>query len=332
MAYDDIVVLNGRGASHLSYKPNNGTRLKIGEFKNRETHVELEGSVRGKDVVFLQSFGPLSESCISDNDLLMETLLACDTVRRAGCNRLNVVFPFMPYTRQDRKHKPGVPISARVVCDILVAMNINRLITFDLHADQIQGFMSNKVIFDHISLLPYMCDELEAELRNLNINKNNLVMVSPDAGAVPRTRMMGNLLSVFDLALISKVRTQANKIESAQLVGDVLGRTCLLVDDMIDTGGSLLKAYELLKEKGADRVIVIAVHGVFSDDALSRLQEFDLVMVSDTTPQCGEDLKSSNIKIVNISHFLEFGLFTRINYNWPIGELMKKGAVRDGVY
>jgi len=328
MDYNNTVVLYGRGAKHLDPSVGGDQSLTLEEFANAETRVVINRSVRDQDILFVQSFGRINGSNLSPNDLFMEALFTCDAINRAGCRSLTVLFPLMPYTRQDRKHKPGVPLSAKVVCDCLLSMNIDRFITFDLHADQIQGFMPNSTVFDHLSLLPYMSMNILSFLKEYLVKNGNTVedaiMCATDAGAVYRTRRMGDLLFVYQLALISKLRDKHNSVQSGQLVGDVNGKTCILVDDMIDTGGSLVNAYDLLKENGAEKIIVIATHGVLSNNALSKLSVFDKVILSDTIPHCTKDLLAeyNNIEVISIMPFLTEGLFPRINHKLLIGDLM----------
>lgn len=325
MDYNNILVLYCRGAKHLDPSVDEDDSLTLGEFANEETRVVVNRSVRGQDIVLVQSFGRVKGTSLSPNDLLMEALFVCDALRRAGCRELTVVFPIMPYTRQDRKHRPGVSLSAKVVCDTLMAMNVDRFITFDLHADQIQGFMTNSTVFDHLSLLPYMSRTVLSFLReNIDTPMEDMIMIATDAGAVYRTRRMGELLSIYQMALISKLRDRYNSIQSGQLVGDVSGKTCILVDDMIDTGGSLVNAYNLLKENGADKIIVIATHGVLSKDALVKLEMFDHVILSNTIPHCCHPLgQNNNIEIISISKFLTEGLFPYMSNKLPIGILME---------
>lgn len=320
MDYKDLVVLYGRGAKHLDPSVEGDDSLTIEEFKNGETRVVLNRSVRDQDVVYIQSFGHINNSTLSINDLLIESILTCDAINRAGCENLTVIFPLMPYTRQDRKHRGGVAISARVICDMLKSVYVKRFITFELHADQIQGFMSGSV-FDHLSLLPYMCSKIGNSIIEVG---DDLCMCATDAGAVYRTRRTGELLKVFQMAIISKLRDKHNSVASGQLIGDVRNKTCVLVDDMVDTGGSLVKASDLLRENGADKIIVMATHGVLSGDALSKLDMFDTVILTDTVPHCTADTLAHkpNLHIVSIMPFLTDYLLPRINYKLPIGDLL----------
>jgi len=324
MDYKDLVVLYGRGARHLDPSIEGDDGVTVEEFANNETYVALNRSVRDQHVVFLQSFGRIPDnSDLSPNDLLMECIISCDAINRAGAKSLTVIFPLMPYTRQDRKHKGGVPISARVVCDMLQAVHVKRFITFELHADQIQGFMSGTV-FDHLSLLPYMCSQVEDLIYTMDNKPEDMCMCATDAGAIYRTRRTGELLKVYQLAIISKLRDKHNSVAGGQLIGDVKGKTCILVDDMVDTGGSLVKASDLLRENGADKIVVMATHGVLSNDALDKLDLFDMVILTDTVPHCTPNLLAHkpNIEIVPLTPFLTDYLLPRINHKLPIGDLL----------
>lgn len=331
--YNRLVVLYGRGASHLDPYIAGDAGVEVGCFANGEIRVQLGRSVRAQDVVYIQSFGRiLRDSSISINDLLIETLLTCDAIHRAGAKSITVILPLMPYTRQDRKHRAGVPISARVVCDMLESTNINRLITFDLHADQIQGFLS-EAVFDHLSLLPYICHRAMNDLMTYtpdgNLNEH-MCMCATDAGAVYRTRMTGELLSIFQLSIISKLRDKYNSVSEGQLVGDVKDKMCILVDDMIDTGGSLAKASSLLMDNGAKGIIVLATHGILSNNALDKLTFMDHVFLTDTVSHCTADNLQHipNITVVGISEFLHHYLLPRIAYKLPIGDLLDKDTFR----
>lgn len=325
--YNRLVVLYGRGAWHLNPSVDLDPGMEIGEFANGETRVQLNRSVRAQDVVYIQSFGRLiQDRKVTINDLLVESILTCDAIQRAGAKSLTVILPLMPYTRQDRKHRAGVPISAKVICDMLGGANVDRLITFDLHADQIQGFM-DRGVFDHLSLLPFLCHNIQPHLNEYaGPDKPNdvMCMCATDAGAVYRTRMTGELLSIFQLSIISKLRDKYNSVAEGQLVGNVAGKVCILVDDMIDTGGSLVKASSLLRDNGAKGIIVVATHGILSNNALDKLSLMDHVFLSDTVPHCTSDdmQHMPNITVVGLASFLHDYLLPRIAYKLPIRDLL----------
>lgn len=323
---NNMITIFGRGARHLETA--DAGKITVVDFANGEIRVGLKESLRAKDVTVVQSFrvSPMSDQQLTVNDLWVETLLICDAVRRAGAERLTLVCPFLPYTRQDRQHTSGVPLSARVLADTLAAVNIDRLVTFDLHADQIQGFLGNDIVFDHLSLLPYMSSFFNHIL--VNEHPDDVCMCSTDAGSAVRTRKMGEYLGVQNLAMISKVRDKPNSVAGGQLVGDVEGKFCILVDDMIDTGGSLVKAYELLKESGARKIAVVAVHGILSGEAVDRLSVFDHVVVSNTLPVVSTH--ENQISRFCISRFMT-ELLNSVQQRTPVGYLMDVETWETGV-
>jgi len=244
------------------------------DFANGETFVRFEESVRGVDAFVIQAHpAPI-------NHWLMEQLLMVDALKRASAKRITVVAPFFPYARQDKKHKGREPISARLVTDLFKAAGANRVMSVDLHSPQIQGFFDGPV--DHLWALPMLADHVKDKW-----GSEDLTVVSPDSGRVRVADIWADRLGA-PLAIIHKRRDPnvPNKISVHELVGDVAGRTCLLVDDMIDTGGTIVAAAKALKENGAKRVIVAATHAVFSDPAVERLSDdsIDSVLVTNTLP------------------------------------------------
>uniref|UniRef100_UPI004047F35C ribose-phosphate diphosphokinase n=1 Tax=Aquiluna sp. TaxID=2053504 RepID=UPI004047F35C len=244
------------------------------DFANGETFVRYERSVRGVDAFIIQAHpAPI-------NHWLMEQLLMVDAMKRASAKRITVVAPFFPYARQDKKHKGREPISARLVTDLYAAAGADRLMSVDLHAPQIQGFFDGPV--DHLWALPLLADHI-AE----TFGTDNLTVVSPDSGRVRVADIWADRLGT-PLAIVHKRRDpdKPNQVEVNEIVGDVAGRDCLLVDDMIDTGGTILAAAKALKAKGAARVIVAATHAVFSTPAVERLSDevIDSVVVTNTLP------------------------------------------------
>ena len=314
----NLVTIYGRGAEHLkpAYYDN---KCMLGNFVNGEIRVELQQSIRGLKIVIIQSFrvSSFSEKQLSVNDLWVETLLICDAAKRAGAAEIILICPFIPYTRQDKKHVQGVPLSAKILMDSLAATGIDRFITFDLHAEQISGFMKNKVLFDHISLLPYLAAwfqyMLEIELTD------EMIMCSTDAGSAVRTKKMGDYLKIENLAMISKIRDKPGSVASGKLVGNVKNKFCVLVDDMIDSGGTLVNAHKLLKEGGARKIAVIAVHGIFSVSAVEKLSVFDHVLVSNTLPPMAKT--EGGIKRMSIDQFMTKLLFC-VDKNAPVDFLM----------
>ena len=242
------------------------------DFANGETFVRYERSVRGVDAFIIQAHpAPI-------NNWLMEQLLMVDAMKRASAKRITVVAPFFPYARQDKKHKGREPISARLVTDLYAAAGADRLMSVDLHAPQIQGFFDGPV--DHLWALPLLADYI-AE----TFGTDNLTVVSPDSGRVRVADIWADRLGT-PLAIVHKRRDpdKPNQVEVNEIVGDVAGRDCLLVDDMIYTGGTILAAAKALKAKGAARVIVAATHAVFSTPAVERLSDevIDSVVVTNT--------------------------------------------------
>ena len=244
------------------------------DFANGETFVRFEESVRGVDAFVIQSHpAPI-------NHWLMEQLLMVDALKRASAKRITVVAPFFPYARQDKKHKGREPISARLVTDLFKAAGANRLMSVDLHSPQIQGFFDGPV--DHLWALPMLADHVKEKWAD-----EDLTVVSPDSGRVRVADIWADRLGA-PLAIIHKRRDPnvPNKVSVHELVGEVQGRTCLLVDDMIDTGGTIVAAAKALKENGAKRVIVASTHAVFSEPAVERLSDesIDSVLVTNTLP------------------------------------------------
>lgn len=238
-----------------------GTRLSVAtikKFSDGEISVKIEENIRGRDVFIVQ---PTSEPA---NDHMMELFLMLDAIRRASAKRITAVIPYYGYGRQDRKSEPRVPISARVAADLIESMGPNRLLTMDLHADQIQGFF--KVPVDHLYAAPVF-------VKYLNEKKlQDPVVVSPDSGGVERARFLARQIGA-GLAIIDKRRPRANESEVMHVIGDVKDRNCILFDDMIDTGGTITKAAAALKENGATSVMAAATHAVLSGPAVDRLKE-----------------------------------------------------------
>ncbi|MFM7014159.1 MAG: ribose-phosphate diphosphokinase [Actinomycetota bacterium] len=244
------------------------------DFANGETFVRFEESVRGVDAFVIQAHpAPI-------NHWLMEQLLMVDALKRASAKRITVVAPFFPYARQDKKHKGREPISARLVTDLYKAAGANRVMSVDLHTPQIQGFFDGPV--DHLWALPMLADHVKEKW-----GSEDLTVVSPDSGRVRVADIWADRLGA-PLAIIHKRRDPnvPNQVSVHELVGEVAGRTCVLVDDMIDTGGTIVAAAKALKENGAKRVIVAATHAVFSHPAVERLSDpsVDSVLVTNTLP------------------------------------------------
>jgi ribose-phosphate pyrophosphokinase len=240
-------------------------------FSDGETFCQIDENVRGSDVFIVQP------TCEPVNENLMELLIMLDSFKRSSASRVTAVLPYYGYARQDKKDKPRVPITAKLVADLISRAGADRVLTMDLHADQIQGFFDVPV--DHLFAAPVL---LEA-VRDLGIP--DLVVVSPDAGGVERARAIAKRLDA-GLAIIDKRRTAPNTAEVMHLIGDVEGCNALVVDDIIDTAGTLTKSVEALKSKGAQRVLAAGVHGILSGPALQRIADspMEMVLITNTTP------------------------------------------------
>ena len=245
----------------------------VGRFSDGEVTVELKQNVRARDIFVVQP------TCAPTNDNLMELLVMVDALKRASVERICAVIPYFGYARQDRRPRSTrVPISAKVVANMLQAVGVNSVLTMDLHADQIQGFFDIPV--DNI----YASPVLLADLRQKNYH--DLLVVSPDVGGVVRARALAKQLGC-DLAIIDKRRPKANVSEVMHVIGDIDGRNCVIMDDMIDTAGTLVKAAEVLKERGAKKVYAYCTHPIFSGPAVDRItqgQALDEVVVTNTIP------------------------------------------------
>src|SRR5947209_7351907 len=267
------------------------SQAMVRHFSDGEIHLQLQENVRGADVFIVQP------TCTPVDRNLMELLLMIDALRRASADRITAVLPYYGYARQDRKDKPRVPISARLVAALLETAGADRVLTLDLHAAQIQGFFDIPV--DHLFATPVLIEYF----RPLNIPE--LTVVSPDAGGVERARAFAKRLNA-PLAIIDKRREEANVAEVMNVVGDVAGRNCLLVDDLIDTAGTLVKGAEALMEKGAASVSACATHAVLSGPAVSRIEASCLreVVVSNSIPLSEEAKQSNRIKSLSIAKLM----------------------------
>jgi ribose-phosphate pyrophosphokinase len=277
MAYDSLMVFTGNANPKLAQDVVRHLNLRIGRatvgrFSDGEVMVEILENVRGKDVFVLQS------TCMPTNDTLMELLVLVDALKRASASRITAAMPYFGYARQDRRPRSvRVPITAKVVANMLTSVGIDRLLTMDLHSDQIQGFFDIPV--DNIYSMPILLGDL------WKIDFKNLVVVSPDVGGVVRARQMAKRLEC-DLAIIDKRRPKANVAKVMNIIGEVDGRTCVIMDDMVDTANTLCEAARALKEQGAERVLAYCTHPVLSGSAVERIENsaLDKLVVSDTIP------------------------------------------------
>ena len=297
MSFDSLMVFTGNAnpkqaeavAAHLGLQLGRAT---VGRFSDGEAMVELLENVRGRDVFVLQS------TCHPTNDNLMEIMLMVDSLKRASAGRITAAIPYFGYARQDRRPRSvRVPISAKIVANMLTAVGVDRVLTVDLHADQIQGFFDIPV--DNIYATPVLLADVREK------RYDNLMVVSPDVGGVLRARAMAKQLNV-DLAIIDKRRPKANVAEVMHIIGDVAGRTCLIMDDMVDTANTLVKAAQALKAHGAARVIAAATHPVLSGQAIERIisSELDELVVTDTIPLSEEAKACSKIRVLPLAPML----------------------------
>lgn len=262
---------------------------QVSKFSDGEITVELNENVRGKDVFVIQS------TCQPTNDNLIELVLMIDALRRASAGRITAVVPYFGYARQDRRVRSArVPISAKVVADMMAAVGVDRVLTVDLHAEQIQGFFTCAV--DNV----YASSVLNHDI--VRCKYENLVVVSPDIGGVVRARAIAKQLDDADLAIIDKRRPRANEAQVMNLIGEVDGRTCIMVDDMVDTAGTLCSAATALKERGATKVVAYCTHAVLSGKALENIRnsELDELVVTDSIP-LRDDKPTDKITVLGCS-------------------------------
>ena len=267
-------------------------RSKVTRFSDGEVFAEIRENVRGVDVYVVQP------TCSPVNDALMELLVMTDALKRASAASITAVLPYYGYARQDRKVAPRTPITAKLVVDLLSTSGVDRVVSMDLHAGQIQGFFN--VPFDHLYAMPVFLDYLVPRYVN-----EPPVLVSPDAGGVERTRAYAKRLKA-DLAIIDKRREKANVSEVMHIIGDIAGRECILLDDMIDTAGTLCGAAEALMKHGAKRVKAAATHAVLSGPAVQRITDsmLDEVIVTDTIPLRDEALTCEKLTVLSVDRLL----------------------------
>ena len=266
----------------------------VGRFSDGEIQVQINENVRGSDVFIIQS------TCSPTNDNLMELIVMVDALRRASAGRITAVIPYFGYARQDRRVRSArVPITAKVVADFLSSVGVDRVLTCDLHAEQIQGFFDVPV--DNVFGSPVLLHDIQKKT-----DLENPIVVSPDIGGVVRARAIAKLLNDSDMAIIDKRRPKANVSQVMHIIGDVAGRDCILVDDMIDTGGTLCKAAEALKERGAKRVFAYATHPVFSGSAVKNIANdaLDEIVVTDTIPLSKEINALGKVRALTLSGML----------------------------
>ncbi len=304
-----IVLVSGTSNPTLSKKISEFLDLplvnpQLRRFANGEVYCEIEKNVRGADVFVIQS------TCAPVNENLMELLIIIDALKRASALSITAVVPHYGYSRQDRKSAPRTPITAKLVADMMTVAGASRVVTMDLHAGQIQGFFN--IPFDNIFASPVLLDYITK-----NLDKEKLVAVSPDAGGVERVRHYAYKLS-SELALIDKRRTGPNVAEAMNVIGDVKGKDCIIIDDMIDTAGTLIQAVKALRKNGANKIYAAATHPVFSDPAIARIaecEELEAVITTDTIPLTMEARKIEKIKVVSTADILAKAIHRTFNHD-----------------
>ncbi|MBD3866500.1 MAG: ribose-phosphate pyrophosphokinase [Acidobacteria bacterium] len=308
----ELKVFSGNGNPKLADAICEYLRLPMGNwtlrrFSDGEIYCHIKENVRGTDVFIIQP------TCSPANENLMELLVAADAFKRASADRVTAVIPYYGYARQDRKDQPRVPITAKLVADLITAAGFHRILTMDLHAPAIQGFFDVPV--DHLFAAPVVLDWLEQQ------EYQNITVVSPDAGGVERARFHAKRLGA-ELAIIDKRRVEANVAETMNVIGDVDGRTCIIVDDIIDTGGTMMGSVRALKEKGAVSVVACFTHAVLSGPAMERLSKMDLdrVVVTDTIPLSPEKLAYPKITVLPVAGLLGEAI-ARIHSNSSVSSL-----------
>lgn len=293
----DLMVFSGNANPELAEKVVEKLGIPLGDasvdqFSDGEICVEINENVRGRDVFVVQS------TCAPTNDNIMEMLLMVDALHRASAGRITAVVPYFGYSRQDRRVRSArVPISAKIVADMMASVGVDRMLTVDLHSEQIQGFFDIPV--DNVYGSPVLLTDIEQR------SFEDLIVVSPDIGGVVRARAVAKQLEI-DLAIIDKRRPAANVAEIMNIIGEVEDRTCLLVDDMVDTAGTLCNAAIALKQHGAKKVIAYCTHPVLSGPALERLKnsQLDELVVTDSIPLSAEALASPRIRQLTLSTML----------------------------
>ncbi|HEX7283800.1 MAG TPA: ribose-phosphate pyrophosphokinase [Vicinamibacterales bacterium] len=266
-------------------------KARLRRFPDTEVSFQIDENIRGTDVFIVQP------TCAPVDSHLMELMIMVDAFRRSSAARITAVIPYYGYARQDRKDKPRVPISAKLVANLLVASGVNRVLTMDLHKAQIQGFFDLPV--DHLFAAPVIIDYLSRQ------SYEQLTIVAPDAGGAERARAYAKRLDA-ELAVIDKRRSDDGTAEVMNVIGEVAGRTCVIADDIIDTAGTIQKAAQALKGSGAERVIACAIHGVLSGPAIERLEKapIDKVIITNTIPLTAERAKCQKIVVLSVARLL----------------------------
>jgi len=293
-----MMIFTGNSNPELALKISTHLQLPIGQanvgtFSDGETMVEILENVRGKDVFVIQS------TCAPANDSLMELLIMADALRRSSAGRITAVMPYFGYARQDRRVRAArVPITAKVVADMMASVGICRVLTADLHADQIQGFFYMPV--DNVYSTPIMLEDIKQQ------HLDNLMVVSPDVGGVVRARAMAKRLDDAELSIIDKRRSGPNKSEVMHIIGEPSGKNCIIIDDIVDTAGTMCSAAKELKKSGAISVRAYITHPVLSGPAVENIthSELDEVVVTDTIPLSEEAMHCKKIRVISLADML----------------------------
>lgn len=310
--YGDLKVFGGRAHPELVREIGEYLNLELGcveafNFSDGEIFCQIDENVRGSDTFVIQP------TCTPVNENLVELLILLDALKRSSASRVTAVIPYYGYARQDKKDRPRVPITAKLVADLISAAGADRILTMDLHASQIQGFFDVPV--DHLFAAPVL---LEA-IRKLDIP--NLMIVSPDAGGVERARAIAKRLDA-GLAIVDKRREAPNQAKVMHIIGDVEGRSVLLIDDIIDTAGTLTSTVQALRDNGAERILAAGIHGVLSGPALDRIRTSPLetVLVTDTTPLEEKLSQCDKLKPLSVAPLLGEAI-RRIHENSSVSSL-----------
>ncbi|MCV2526265.1 MAG: ribose-phosphate pyrophosphokinase [Candidatus Lightella neohaematopini] len=311
-----IKLFSGSATTQLAYHIAANLKLSIsnafiGRFSDGEINIQINENVRGDDIFIIQS------TCAPTNDNIMELILMIDALKRASARRITAVIPYFGYARQDRRVRSSrVPITAKVIADFLSSVGVDRILTVDLHTEQIQGFFTVPVdnVFGSIVLI----DDIRKKMLY------NPIIVSPDIGGVIRARAVAKLLNDIDIAIIDKRRSKANIAQVMNVIGDVSHRDCLIIDDMIDTASTICEAANVLKKNLAKRIFVYATHPVFSGNAYYNIKNsvIDELIVCDTIPLTSTIKLLSNIKILTLANMLAEAI-RRINNEESISEMFK---------
>ncbi|MBN1336311.1 MAG: ribose-phosphate pyrophosphokinase [Deltaproteobacteria bacterium] len=319
--YGELKILSGNGnpafavrlCDHLGVDPG---RAKISRFSDGEINVEIDENIRGRDVFLVQS------TSMPVNDHLMELLVMVDACKRASAGRITAVIPYYGYARQDRKVAPRAPITARMVADLLTAVGVHRVLTMDLHAGQIQGFFNIPV--DNLYAKPRLVEGLKHDL----VGGPSSVLVSPDAGGAERARSFAKVLDA-EFAIIDKRRPAPNVVEVMNVVGEVTGKQAIIVDDMIDTAGTLRNAALALHRAGAARILAVATHAVLSGKAIANLTEspIERVLVTDTIPLREEATACPKIEVIGVAETFADAI-KAIHFQDSVSRLFGSGGKR----